>query len=503
MEDLDPLSKTLNLRLTPVLKKLFGHDIIEKIQGVGLRARDVFELVGAQQQCRAVIGPNIGADCWICGIKISKKPERAFYPKSKLKGDNPTLGLTAECEHVLPIAQAVILLELYNSNMKPIMRNPDEKHRYDMLQLEYKWAHVVCNQEKNDMCPILVKADGNFEVNEIQIQNLLENIKGSSRADSKLLKANILKTYGKGNNFINTRGRIVVDQYKRIIDFIQQVDRPENKRFSQLVVFAGIAGLTDRSRINPLLHTIIDSINIDDLGPLGLNLKQSNLVLELYAKTKEYIKMFNEQLTEKLPDWSKYAKLKSYINIKEENAAHHYKNNLFDFIVHLSKNYDELLSESRINYYSEVLGLYIIYRTIKEINAEYVFDDKMKELYKEIEDYTHANLAPEVFNVLDDEYKSFENIEIEYAAGVLKSLIGPKVTKGVSRFNRTGRATRKATRKVLNLGLKRHMIGKTGTRKAQILPNLNKYDLDIRKLVSRSGRSVGSFKLNKSKPPKP
>ena len=81
MEDLDPISKTLNLRLTPVLKKLFGDDIIDKIRGVGLRARDVFELVLPQQQCRAVIGSNIGSHCWICGIKISKKLKRAFYPK--------------------------------------------------------------------------------------------------------------------------------------------------------------------------------------------------------------------------------------------------------------------------------------------------------------------------------------------------------------------------------------------------------------------------------------
>lgn len=488
MEDLDPISRTLNLRLTPVLKKLFGDDIIDKIRSVGLKARDVFELVGAQQQCRAVIGSNNNADCWICGIKISKKVKKSFHPKSKMKGVNLTLGLTAECEHVLPIAQAIILLDLYNSNMKPIMRTAAEEHLYNGLQLEYKWAHVVCNQEKNDMCPILVKADGTFEVNEIQIKNLLENIKRSSRADSKLLKANILKIYGKGNNFVDTRLPIVTAQYNKIIEFIQEVHRPENNRFSQLIVFAGIAGLTDRSKINPLLHDIINSaidIDIETLGPLGLNLEKSNLVLDLYAKTKGYIKEFNETLSTKLPDWNKYAKLKSYINIEEENAVHHYKNNLFDFVVHLSKIYDELLADSHINSYSEVLALYIIYRTIKEINQSYIFDEKMKGLYKEIEDYTHAKLPPGLFEILDDEYKHFENIEIEYAAGILKSLIGPKVTKRISRFNGTRKVAAKKT------------VGKT-IKKSKILTVIP------RKVgFSRSGRKVGSFVLDKNLPPKP
>jgi hypothetical protein len=333
------------------------------------------------------------------------------------------------------------------------------------------------------MCPILVKADGNFEVNEIQIQNLLENIKGSSRADSKLLKSKIYETYGGSDKFINTRGPIIVDQYRRIIDFIQQVNRPENKRFSQLVVFAGIAGLTDRSRINPALHSIIDTIDIDTLGPLGLNLEKSNLVLELYAKTKGQIKMFNEQLVEILPDWSKYSKLKSYINIKEENAGHHYKNNLFDFIVHLSKNYDELLKDSDINYYSNVLALYIIYRIIKEINEEYIYDDKMKGLYKQIEDNTHAKLPPQVFKNLDNEYKSFENIEIEYAAGILKSFIGPKVTKRVSRFNGTRKSVKATT------------VGKT-VKKSKVLNVIPKI-----RGFSRSGRPVVRYVL--TKPPKP
>jgi hypothetical protein len=77
--------------------------------------------------------------CWICGFVIPDVP--------------PGTGFSMECEHVLPIAQAVFFIDLYRGKHTPqsVVR---------LVQAEYDWAHRVCNQIKNDTHFLRIAGDG-------------------------------------------------------------------------------------------------------------------------------------------------------------------------------------------------------------------------------------------------------------------------------------------------------------------------------------------------------
>jgi hypothetical protein len=109
-------------------------------------ARKFFEYSRPTVQCNAVV--SYKTECWICG--------NAF---------NPTYpALSPQCEHILPIAQGVIFLELYTSRKGTVT---------DAMKLEYDWAHAICNQVKN--ASVLIKGtQTNFEPDVDKIAELLQ-----------------------------------------------------------------------------------------------------------------------------------------------------------------------------------------------------------------------------------------------------------------------------------------------------------------------------------------
>ena len=91
-------------------------------------------------QCQGAIGktkPFIPGTtpCWICGFTIP-----IVYPPSR---GTPPHGLSMECEHVFPIAQAIFFIDLYRG-----VKTPEAV--VDMVQVEYDWSHRLCNQIKSD-----------------------------------------------------------------------------------------------------------------------------------------------------------------------------------------------------------------------------------------------------------------------------------------------------------------------------------------------------------------
>jgi hypothetical protein len=105
---------------------MYGKPKVDEWTKAGKNVRKIFELSRPTTQCNNTIGPSTGKTCWLCGLGFDKR--QAFTP---------------QCEHVLPIAQAVYYLELYSSdNSKPA--------DIDFLKLEYEWAHPYCNYRKTD-----------------------------------------------------------------------------------------------------------------------------------------------------------------------------------------------------------------------------------------------------------------------------------------------------------------------------------------------------------------
>lgn len=144
-------------------------------------ARRFFEKSKPQVQCNNTIVSE-KANCWLCGNAISKT--------------NP--ALLAQCDHILPIAQGVIFLQLYSSEKGTVT---------DAMKLEYEWAHARCNNVKNASV-LITGTQSNFQPD-------LEKIK-------LLLQAITAKRIPIPN--IDQRATIVASVLKKITDHINQLD---------------------------------------------------------------------------------------------------------------------------------------------------------------------------------------------------------------------------------------------------------------------------------------
>lgn len=115
----------------------------------GREARKFFEGIKTSIQCKDVVGQK--TNCWICG--------GAFVLGN--------VWYSPQCEHILPVAQGVIFLDLYTK------RTQDPT---TAMKLEYDWAHAICNNIKNNT--VLIKGDeSNFDPDVDKIVELLNSLK--------------------------------------------------------------------------------------------------------------------------------------------------------------------------------------------------------------------------------------------------------------------------------------------------------------------------------------
>jgi len=154
-----------------------------------LKVRDIWELSKPKTQCVNTIGGvNTNTTCWICGFGIPVRPTKDQF------------GLAAECEHILPIAQAVMLWGLYSTQAG--------QDRKTFLMREYGWAHECCNHIKSDL--VLIRpseaSENVFEMNNYKAASLLDSIFNTNRKDGQALKKLIQARYGrKVQEFVNDR----------------------------------------------------------------------------------------------------------------------------------------------------------------------------------------------------------------------------------------------------------------------------------------------------------
>jgi len=203
---------------------LFGEDAVQEVKKK-MDVREIWNISTNTTQCNNVIGKNNAeTECWICGLKI----------------DDTQPGMKPECEHILPIAQAVIYLSLYSSKKQT---TPAEKM---VLQMEYGWAHTVCNQDKSDICCI-VNNGQIATVSDKNVRYILNKIYTSNRGDSTVLKGQIKALYPTKASFLAGRLEAVKERYKRIVDFLNPTSG-EN-RF-KLTILAGLITAMDYTNIH-------------------------------------------------------------------------------------------------------------------------------------------------------------------------------------------------------------------------------------------------------------
>lgn len=185
---------------------------------------------------------NRKTPCWICGLPI--------YPRR------------AECEHVLPILDAAIYLQIYNDSLKGSI------NKY--LEVEYGWAHTICNQEKSNISAITAPRN-DFIIDENKILKILNKIYRSIRAGSKDLRKMILQEYGSEKEFLRKRFTIMKQKYQDIVNLIAP---KELKGAAALIKLASVTKLDNREIYNPAVQDYLFSVNSPPMnaaeGLLGL-----------------------------------------------------------------------------------------------------------------------------------------------------------------------------------------------------------------------------------------
>jgi hypothetical protein len=145
--------------LTDMIKSVVGDELFQCIIEKKV-LRDVFELTNPGTQCGNTVGDfeDGVSTCWICGSIIT------------LENDN----LSQECEHVFPIAQAIMFTGLYAPNI--VHKDDEDYPKYkELLKLEYYWAHVICNREKSDT-HFIDYANKEFFINANEISKFLNGL---------------------------------------------------------------------------------------------------------------------------------------------------------------------------------------------------------------------------------------------------------------------------------------------------------------------------------------
>jgi hypothetical protein len=130
------------------VEKAFGTDFIQALKLYGLTTRDLYELSSPTTQCNNVIGKcdPINCTCWLCGLPIYLDEQGNRTQDKRNIGDR----FTPECEHVLPVMQAVLVFGALYSE-RGLEQGDDWWNYLDPLfPLEYKWSHSICNNIKDE-----------------------------------------------------------------------------------------------------------------------------------------------------------------------------------------------------------------------------------------------------------------------------------------------------------------------------------------------------------------
>jgi hypothetical protein len=226
------------LSFTELITQILGKEVVECLmrqKGINT-LRDVFETSTPTTQCDNIIGKFVTGEtlCWICDTPIEKKG----------KGKESKYLLDPECEHVFPIAQALVFTGLYSNEVYDDLKGETlgNKSKQDIykeeLKKEYFWAHRICNQVKNDTHFVDIDEKGKFYISGDKITNFLNQLYTST-------------SFGGGNNLCKYIGNY----------YIKKGSNPKNKPAQKL----GEEKLLQR--LEPI-RKICDNIikKLDELG---------------------------------------------------------------------------------------------------------------------------------------------------------------------------------------------------------------------------------------------
>lgn len=261
----------------------------------GKQIRKTWEVSSPTTQCNRLIGPfTAGTECYICGMVIEgTTPNAERNNNNNNESDSGTKdGLNPECEHILPIAEAIIYLGLES----PQFTNNPWYLGQETIKQEYAWAHRTCNQIKSDES-FIGNDRGMYVVQIDKLKEFLHEIWNTTRKDSKdTFKPKLHAKYKTEPNFIyqriDAKDAPLIKPFQNICNYLNSFRAPN------LLFLAGISGLVN---IHGLKAKFAQKAQASTSGNAGLQFIKQLEVKErqrrVLAAKEEYIKTYHEIVT--------------------------------------------------------------------------------------------------------------------------------------------------------------------------------------------------------------
>lgn len=234
-----------------LVKTLYGPDLGQKMAiAVGYKGaanwRKILEPAGAVQQCANMIGTFAklaNVPCYICGQAIKR-------------GAGAKHELSPECEHILPVTLARWFLDLYRGKPQVTSNSPWLQRA---LQLEYAWAHKVCNQAKKADTFVTQNPNGTIAYNASTTIAMLNKIKRRAAIDltNPVYKNPVdQKTLGAIAN-MNVNERAEVIRKEHITPIVDHVNTENVAAAPNLTLLARTSALTDEKTLSDKLVELV------------------------------------------------------------------------------------------------------------------------------------------------------------------------------------------------------------------------------------------------------
>ena len=296
-----------NYATTDIARYLFGNNITSQ------EARKIWETSSTETQCTHSTGAgafqNGITTCYICGMTITRVD-------TDKDGQNP------ECEHILPILQAVIYLGLYSH--KETRREPGrtfEKfkispttiqnpfYNQELVNLEYAWSHRACNQIKSDNIYMDID-DEKFKVDIVRLKGLLGQIWNTNISGYRKFRNVLRSKYPNRNDFINQRTRDRSDLIRR---FNAIVEKLNSHKAPYVTLLAGVASMVEGTmsnnvrtqRMTPIQRSIAAKKEYDD--------KIDKIIKDYMHITTNVLTDYFNRYRPNIPTQEKYENYKKHI----------------------------------------------------------------------------------------------------------------------------------------------------------------------------------------------
>jgi len=253
-----------------MISKMFTREFVDFIKEKYGSVRKFYETSNATTQCNNTITPVVRnvTKCWICDFVIPSTDNtlEPFYP---------------ECEHIFPVAQAIFFIGLYNNEIK------DNSVFVKKLELEYAWAHRVCNQIKSDTHFIVNNTenpDRRWEIDDNKIRDFLNDI--LSRGNKYQGGANWLKEQMRINGI--SREKWINDQSVKINIKCQAILDTIPPKYDNLWMLTTVSDLALLYQNSGFVPEIISPYNMI-AQPRGLVEFNAQEVIDLYTTLAKYV----------------------------------------------------------------------------------------------------------------------------------------------------------------------------------------------------------------------